>query len=179
MVGTLVGGGCVGTPRADRPGAVEAEGLPNLARVDDGLWRSAQPTAAGLAYAARTLGVRTVLNLRAECRDGDLVAGTGLALVEVPMVAWKADDAALASALAVLSDPSRRPVLVHCQHGRDRTGLVVAAYRRVVSGWSLEAADAERVATGADPFWWPLRRALWRMDPAATGAGTTNPGTAR
>ena len=164
VVLALGGAGCAHAPRPDRPGAVEAEGLPNLARVDDGVWRSAQPSAAGLASAER-LGVRTVLNLRAECSDRDLVAGTGLALVEMPMVAWRADPSALAAALAVLRDPARRPVLVHCAHGMDRTGLVVAAYRRAASGWSLEAADAERRATGADPFWWPLRRALFEFDP--------------
>jgi len=41
-----------------------------------------------------------------------------------------------------------RPVLVHCQHGEDRTGLVIAAYRVRVCGWSKEQAWSEALKFG-------------------------------
>ena len=46
-------------------------------------------------------------------------------------------------ALRVAADPSRQPVLVHCRYGKDRTGVVIAAYRVVHEGWEPKAAAAE------------------------------------
>jgi protein tyrosine/serine phosphatase len=34
-------------------------------------------------------------------------------------------------------------VLVHCWHGSDRTGIVVAAYRIVFQNWNVEEAEKE------------------------------------
>lgn len=45
-------------------------------------------------------------------------------------------------ALKVLAT-AERPILVHCWHGADRTGAVVALYRMVVQGWSRERAIGE------------------------------------
>jgi tyrosine-protein phosphatase SIW14 len=39
-------------------------------------------------------------------------------------------------------------VLVHCQHGEDRTGLVIAAYRVRFWGWTKEKAMAEALQFG-------------------------------
>ena len=52
------------------------------------------------------------------------------------------------NALRLLSDESQGPFLVHCQHGADRTGLVVAMYRIVFQGWTKEDAIAEMVDGG-------------------------------
>jgi len=41
-----------------------------------------------------------------------------------------------------MADPGNRPLVIHCQHGADRTGALVALYRVVVQGWSK--ADAVR-----------------------------------
>jgi hypothetical protein len=41
-----------------------------------------------------------------------------------------------------LTDPANRPLVIHCQHGADRTGAIVALYRVVVQDWSK--ADALR-----------------------------------
>jgi protein tyrosine/serine phosphatase len=51
-------------------------------------------------------------------------------------------------ALEVVLDPSKRPVLVHCAHGEERTGAVVAAYRVVVEGWEPAAAEKEAIEHG-------------------------------
>ena len=40
------------------------------------------------------------------------------------------------------------PVLVHCLHGSDRTGTIVAMYRIVEQGWTREAAIAEMTGGG-------------------------------
>jgi protein tyrosine/serine phosphatase len=41
-----------------------------------------------------------------------------------------------------------KPVLVHCQHGQDRTGLVIAAYRVRIMGWSKDQSMNEALAFG-------------------------------
>jgi protein tyrosine/serine phosphatase len=48
-------------------------------------------------------------------------------------------------------------VLVHCLHGEDRTGLVIAAYRILVNRWTYDAAVKEMLSFGYHTFpygWW-------------------------
>jgi protein tyrosine phosphatase (PTP) superfamily phosphohydrolase (DUF442 family) len=113
-------------------------GLDNLHRVSDELWRGSQPTEAGFNQ-LRALGVRTVVCLRYFARDRNPPA-PGLALVEIPMTAWAPNEADVLAFLRVATNPQNTPVFVHCYHGADRTGLMCAAYRRVVQGWSAEEA---------------------------------------
>jgi len=124
--------------------------LPNLRQVDAGLWRSAQPTAEGFRQ-TRELGVRTVLLLRLGVPDGEktVVERLGMRFVHVPMHGMTIPTIAeVDRALKVIEDEGARPVLVHCRHGRDRTGTVVAAYRVVVQGWTIDAAYKEAMSFG-------------------------------
>lgn len=47
-----------------------------------------------------------------------------------------------------LIEQLKEPVVVHCWHGSDRTGAVVAAYRILKQGWSKEQAISEMVNGG-------------------------------
>ena len=138
--------------------------LPNLHRVDDGLWRSALPRHPDAAT-LHALGIRTVVNLRPQS-DPPWFAGRSIATRQVPIDTWNVDDAQVLDVLRIAIDPAQRPVLIHCTHGADRTGLMVAAYRMVVQGWS--EADAEREMIRGDygyhPIWINLPRELRRID---------------
>ena len=123
-----------------------AVGLPNLYRVTPQLYRSAQPTAEGLRSAEK-LGIRTVLNLRALHSDDELAQGTGLVLERVKINTWSMDEAEILAGLRVILR-AKGPVLVHCQHGADRTGTLLAAYRMVVQGWTRTEALAEMLDGG-------------------------------
>jgi protein tyrosine/serine phosphatase len=35
-------------------------------------------------------------------------------------------------------------VFIHCTHGRDRTGLIIGAYRLLVNGWTFDQMMEER-----------------------------------
>nr|HNI57084.1 protein-tyrosine-phosphatase [Elusimicrobiota bacterium] len=61
---------------------------------------------------------------------------------------------------------------VHCQHGSDRTGTMVAIYRIAVQGWSKESALDEMVngGYGFHPLWKNLRRYIRNLDVAAVKA---------
>jgi protein tyrosine/serine phosphatase len=79
--------------------------------------------------------------------------------VEIPMNVMKnVDPAAVRKALSVMTDPANQPVFVHCQHGKDRTGLVAAVYRMEVDGWSEAEAEAEMEAFGFHEVWFQLKK---------------------
>jgi len=46
----------------------------------------------------------------------------------------------VASLRAIKAAASDGPVLLHCQHGADRTGLVSAMYRLLYQNWTREQA---------------------------------------
>jgi protein tyrosine/serine phosphatase len=50
--------------------------------------------------------------------------------------------------LQMMHDPARRPIFVHCRHGVDRTGLIVALYRIRFEGWTQDQAWEEWVSLG-------------------------------
>lgn len=127
--------------------SITLEGVPNLHKVSDTLYRSAQPTAVGMENLKR-LGIKTVVNLRANHSDRELLGNTGLALETIPMKTWDISPEEAARFLKIASDPKRAPVLVHCQHGADRTGTMCATYRIVVEGWTKEAAIREMTEGG-------------------------------
>jgi len=136
-----------GTPPAERPAAwaqkLERPGLKNLHRVSDTLYRGAQPTRVGVKELA-SLGVKTIINLRASHSDRQLVKGSSVSLVELDFSPWKnPKDEVILGLLKVVTDPARGPCYVHCKIGADRTGVAVAAYRVVAQGWSKEEALRE------------------------------------
>lgn len=140
-------------------------GLPNLWRVTDLIYRSAQPDADGFA-AVQGLGVRCVLSLRQTRQDAPLVKGADLALYRVPMksryVAEK-NGARVVQALRDLHKAMQRgPVLVHCRHGADRTGLICALWRILYQGWSRQSAIDELIegGYGFHPIWFNIPRYL-------------------
>lgn len=149
---------------------VYAEGLPNLHRVTAHLYRSAQPTAEGLRNAA-DMGLRTVLNLRAFHSDDELAEGAGLTLMRLEINTWAMDEEEILTGLRIISR-AEPPVLVHCQHGADRTGTLLAAYRMVIQGWPREEAIAEMLdgGYGYHAIWGNLITLLENLDVAGLRA---------
>ncbi|MDR0845539.1 MAG: tyrosine-protein phosphatase [Tannerella sp.] len=114
----------------------------NFHKVSDSLYRSAQPEKENLrAYEA--FGICTIINLRGIHSDRKKVFETNLKLIEIPMHTWiAANDANIIRALQAIRD-AKKPVLVHCMHGADRTGLIIAMYRIVEQGWTKQEALTE------------------------------------
>ncbi len=122
-------------------------GAPNLHKISDTLYRSAQPSAEGMQN-LKTLGIRTVINLRAFHSDSEELENTGLRGEHIYMKTWHPERADAVRFLKLATDPARAPVLVHCQHGADRTGTMIALYRIAVQGWSQEEAAREMTEGG-------------------------------
>jgi tyrosine-protein phosphatase SIW14 len=114
--------------------------------LDEDVYRSEQPNRKGFEE-IRDHGIRTVLNLRSSHSDDQAAAGFGLNLVRVPMRAGRFSEDDIVAALKAIKD-SPKPVLIHCQHGADRAGVVSAMFRIVFQGWSKDEAIAELLGGG-------------------------------
>jgi len=120
----------------------------NLFQVDQGFYRSEQLQAKDIAL-LQELGVKTVLNLRSFHSDDDLLKGTGIESVRVPINTWAINDNNVTAAIKALRAAQKEgPVILHCLHGADRTGLVTAMYRVLYQNWSKEAALKELTEGG-------------------------------
>ncbi len=60
------------------------------------------------------------------------------------------DEYTVARALNIIN--IGEPTYIHCKHGVDRTGYIIAAYRMRCQGWSYEKAKAEMMAHGFHRF---------------------------
>ena len=59
------------------------------------------------------------------------------------MKAWHAEDHEVVRFLQIITNPKSQPVLVHCEHGSDRTGAMCAIYRIAAEGWTEKEAIKE------------------------------------
>lgn len=140
--------------------------LPNLHQVTPVIFRSAQPEP-GASEALQRLGVRSVISLRFRGDRAELLPG--VRRIHAPIESWDVDHDEVMRALRALVDPENQPVLLHCRHGADRTGTVIASYRMVVEGWSAEQAIEEMRDGGYNyhAIWRNMVRYLKRLDVAA------------
>jgi len=139
----------------------------NLHRITPTLYRSAQPRIADVA-ALKALGIRTIVSLRSFNDDRKVFAGSGIRLVRVPINTWSIDDAKVLRALVAIREAEKQgPVLIHCMHGADRTGVVAAVYRMAIQGWDKESARLEmlRGGYGYHTLWRNIPRYIDRLDP--------------
>ena len=121
----------------------------NFYRVDERLFRSAQLDGSDAAK-LHELGIKSIVNLRHFSRGGDKRAfGDQFWLANKPLQSWEIKLAQIADVLRTIRERQKEgAVLVHCYHGADRTGLVVAMYRVIYQGWSLDAARSEMIDGG-------------------------------
>jgi protein tyrosine/serine phosphatase len=155
------------------PLAVDA-GIPNLNRVTGNLYRSAQPTKEGFAFLSTQpvlqkgdKPVNTIISLRAFNEDAPIVpVKSPLNLEQIRFKTWHPEDEDVIKFLRIVTTPSLQPVLVHCQHGSDRTGTMVAIYRIAYQGWSKQQATDEMVngGFGFHPMWQNLLRYIDKLD---------------
>ncbi|MBN2580084.1 MAG: tyrosine-protein phosphatase [Pirellulales bacterium] len=133
--------------------ALQRPGLPNLHKVNDRLYRGAQPEKEGYAELAK-MGVKTIICLRSDDEDSKHLKDLPIKCVHIPFNALKPKKSQAVEFLKVVTDKKRQPVFVHCQHGSDRTGMMCALYRVAVDGWSKQAAVQEMTKGGFGFHWW-------------------------
>jgi protein tyrosine/serine phosphatase len=134
-------------------------GLTNFYQVSPTLYRSAQPDASAFPK-IKAMGIKTIICLRASHDDRKAAEAAGLKYVNIRFRSWHAEHEDVAEFLQAALDPQLQPVLVHCQHGADRTGTMVAMYRIAVQNWTPAEASAEMTqgGYGFHPIWGNLIR---------------------
>jgi protein tyrosine/serine phosphatase len=126
---------------------VELPGVPNLHKVSEDLYRGAQPSADGFRQ-LEELGIRTVVNLRFIISDCDRIKGTTLDYEHINTTTLSTETKDVIRFLKIVTDKDRIPVFVHCHRGAERTGVMCAAYRIIVEGWTKEEAIEEMTEGG-------------------------------
>jgi len=121
--------------------------LPNFQKVNDRLYRGAQPGTGAMKKLA-ALGIKTVVNLRGEdenarAEEKEAVAA-GLQYFSVAMPGLsRPQDEQVTRVMTLINAPENGPVFVHCKHGADRTGTIIAVYRITRDNWTADRAIAE------------------------------------
>jgi len=168
-----------------------AQGIHNFYKVDEHVYRGAQPTDEGLRYLAK-IGVKIVIDLRGAGErvrsEESVVTAAGMKYINIPMTGLTPPtEAEITRILGILEDGTTGPVFVHCMRGADRTGAVIASYRIDHDGWDNARALKEAMANGMSFFQFPRQSFIRNFRPrtveAKTGgtkgvesaAGTGNP----
>ena len=160
-------------------------GVPNFQKVDDHVYRGAQPTDEGFKSLAK-LGIKTVVDLREPGNrsriEEKVVRAAGMEYVTVPMYGMETpSNDKVVKVLALLEDTSTGPVFVHCKRGADRTGAVIACYRMEHDRWKNQQALSEAKSLGMSFFERAIQSYVREFKPRpldASSAGTVAASTA-
>ncbi|WP_289044476.1 dual specificity protein phosphatase family protein [uncultured Olleya sp.] len=120
---------------------IKSKNFDNLYRINDSIYRSEQPSKKGFIE-LDTSGIKTIVNLRRLRNDIKKAKGTDLQLEHIPLATKQITEQDIFEVIQHI-DNAEKPLLIHCWHGSDRTGVMVAAYRIVIENWSKEKAIKE------------------------------------
>jgi protein tyrosine/serine phosphatase len=131
------------------------EGILNFGKISDNLYRGAQPDAAALK-SLQKLGIKTIINLRMPddaWKAEETEARTrGILYTNVPFQGLGRPTDAQVSQVLGMIESLPGPVFIHCQHGCDRTGTIIACYRIKHDLWPHEQALKEAKRYGLSRF---------------------------
>jgi protein tyrosine/serine phosphatase len=114
------------------------------------LYRSAQPTADLIAEYQENYAIRTIVNLRGDNTGSDWydteiaeARKLGIAHVDFRMSARRMMTIEQFSQIIDVLQKAEKPVLIHCNSGSDRSGLVSALYVAAIAKLGEEAAESQ------------------------------------
>lgn len=158
--------------------AAQVAGVENFHRVNDRIYRGAQPTDAGFQNLAK-LGVKTIIDLREtdgrSAAEKKAVENAGMHYINIPLQGMSAPSPdAVDKVMALFNDESAGPVFIHCRRGADRTGTMVACYRISHDGWNNAKALQEARTDGMSWVEVAMQHYVLRYQPpTTTGVATT------
>lgn len=157
--------------------AVPVAEAQNLFRINPGFYRSAQLESKDVTM-LQSLGIKTVVSLRSFHDDGKILKDSGIRMQRIGINTWSINDQNVISALrAIKAAEKDGPVLLHCMHGADRTGLVTAMYRILNQAWTREKALEEltKGGYGYHSMWKNIPEYLQKVDIEKIRAGVNQP----
>ena len=161
--------------------APTVDGVGNFQKVDDHVYRGAQPTPQGFSNLNK-LGIKLVIDLREpgdrSALENKIVTAAGMKYISVPMYGMETpSNESVRKALALLEDASTGPVFVHCKRGADRTGGVIACYRIEHDGWKNDKALVEARSMGMSWFQKAIQSYVLKYQPRTLDAAALVPAT--
>jgi protein tyrosine/serine phosphatase len=155
---------------AGQRGVPAQNGITNFDKVDEKLYRGAQPDELGIQH-LKLLGVKTIINLRQtndiwKAEQQEALAN-GITYTNVPLSSLSRPTEAQVAQVLALIQSSPAPVFVHCQFGCDRTGTIVACYRIRHDKWPSDLALREAEAHGMSRFEYGMKKFIleFQCDP--------------
>ena len=123
----------------------------NFALVFPGVYRSSFPKKKNFPF-LKTLKLKTILTLVLEDypeANTNFIEENGIEFVRLGVSGNKEpfadiDEATIRTAVEILLDKSRHPILIHCNKGKHRTGCLVGCLRKTC-GWALIATLDEYI----------------------------------
>lgn len=162
-------------------------GADNLHVVQEGVvYRSAQMNPDTLRRTIEDKGIRSVLNLRGEKpdskwfqRETDAVRALGVQHLSHKLSALAEVSPEELEDILLTMDAAPKPLLVHCEGGSDRTGMVVAAWAFSREHQQPEVAHEQlSLRYGHFPYLWSntdaMDHSFWNYVRQA-GTGTQHP----
>ncbi|MGH9554850.1 MAG: fused DSP-PTPase phosphatase/NAD kinase-like protein [Terriglobales bacterium] len=145
-------------------------GLPNFGRVNQRLYRGGQPEPEGFD-ALHKLGIDMVVNFNtseeAIREERAEVESRGMRYVSIP---WSARSLPrreqVTKFFRLLRENPDAEIFVHCRRGADRTGVMLAAYRMAIDGWTPEQALTEMERFKFHGLWYRHLKRYVREFPA-------------
>ncbi len=139
---------------------ISIRGVHNAGKINEHLYRGSQPSLSDLSE-LKKLGITTVIDLRAGSpqtaeQERIRVAAMGMRFHHIPIGGFSTPtNSDLLHFFQILHDSQSQIVFVHCEFGRDRTGVMIAAYRIAFENWSSDQALSEMLQFGFNRAWHP------------------------
>jgi tyrosine-protein phosphatase SIW14 len=158
--------------------------LVNFQVVSPAVLRGGQPDEEALSVLKKA-GVKLVVNLRHHSKaspqpantytffrrhsdddeideERDIAQKLGLRFLNISLDGINAPSFAdIDRFIELFTDAENLPMYVHCLHGRERTGFMLAAYRIKIEKWTADEAYKEMLQQGFDPLRSVLSDALF------------------
>lgn len=116
------------------------------------IYRGSQPENLEDYQKLKKLRIKTIINLRWDKSVAKSKADSQMNRFQFYNFPIKATDypdgEQMEQIFQILLDPKNHPVFIHCQHGKDRTGLVAALYRVHYQNWKPQVARNEWIQLG-------------------------------
>jgi len=144
--------------------------IPNLSRVNPRLYRGGEPKKLGWEK-LKSLGIKSIVNLE-EKGSGDsnekrVAESLGIKMYYLPIsLHIVPTEGQVLMFLEIVLASENQPVFIHCNNGRDRTGVMIAMYRVVVDGWTIKNAYDEATSLGYWPYYGedaPLKKFIHQL----------------
>jgi tyrosine-protein phosphatase SIW14 len=140
------------TPPVKNFEPLDHKGMDRFDKVDDDVFRGSQPTLDQLKTLVADRHIRTVVKLN----PGSDPVLPGVKQIHHTLYGPITPSPEKIRAILWDIDRAEKPVFIHCTHGEDRTGLIVALYKVCKNEATPEEAYKDMVAHGFHPY-----RGLW------------------